>query len=351
MAYAFDILESKYGLPPLPPPTSPTISPKFEGIPESDGPSFSFEVPLFVKQTCHEYRGVVMPKLMPPRALKALKNFEVRPDDIFVVTFPKSGTTWMQHILLLTLHEGDLSKLEGDHVTRKSPFIDIIDVWNHTDPSKAPPNAEVAREMPSPRILKSHCRLSWLPEDIRKDEPKAKVIYVARNPKDIAASFFHFCRLVDALPSYSSWDVFFEEFISGRAPQGSWFENVLPWWERRNHPNVLFLKYEDMKKDLRGTVERVARFIGKSLSDDVINRIAEASTFGAMKKSKSANPDFILAKVGVAQKEQENKSSSSFMRKGSVGDWKNYFTVAQNRRFDELYARKMTGSGLKFQFG
>ncbi|XP_071506514.1 sulfotransferase 1A1-like [Diadema antillarum] len=321
-----------------------------EGILESDEPIFSFEVPLCVKETCHEYRGVVMPNIMPPRALKALENFKVRPDDIFVVTFPKSGTTWMQQIVLLTLHEGDVSKLDGGHIITKVPFLEMVDIHNHTDPRKAPPLADVAREMPSPRILKSHCRLSWLPEDIRTDEPKAKVIYVARNPKDTAVSVFHFCHFVDHLPSYNSWDVFFEEFIAERAPQGSWFENVLPLWERRNHPNVLFLKYEDMKKNLRGTVEQVARFIGKSLSDDVIDRIVEASTFGAMKKSKSANPDFLKAELDPSQKEPESKTSSSFMRKGVVGDWKNYFTDDQSRRFDELYAEKMTGSGLEFQF-
>ncbi|XP_071491197.1 sulfotransferase 1A1-like [Diadema antillarum] len=316
----------------------------------SEEPIFSSEVPPCVKETCYEYRGVVVPTHMAPRALAALENFEVRPDDTFVITYVKSGTTWMQQIMLLVLYEGDVAKLEGDHILTMVPFLDTVDIFNFTDLSKAPPVADYAKDMPSPRILKTHCPTDWLPVDIRSDDPKVKVIYVARNPKDTAVSLYHFCLLLGNLPSYESWDIFFEEYIAGRTPVGSWFENVLPWWRRRNHPNVLFLKYEDMKKDHRGTVEQVASFMEKSLSDDVIDRIVEASTFSAMKKSNSSNPDSLITTSGLAKNENTMKSGSSFMRKGAIGDWKNYFTVNQNRRFDELYAKEMAGTGLEFQF-
>ncbi|XP_030854985.1 LOW QUALITY PROTEIN: sulfotransferase 1C2A-like [Strongylocentrotus purpuratus] len=176
------------------------------------------------------------------------------------------------------------------------------------------------------------------------------VIYVARNPKDTAVSYYHFCHYTPHLPSYDSWDMFFEEFLANRAPQGSWFETyVLPWWRRRNHPNVLFLKYEDMKKDLPGAVQQIAEFMGKSLSDDVIEKIAEASTFEAMKKNPLSNPDTLLQK-GNKESGLGQSSTSSFMRKGVVGDWKNYFTDEQKKRFDKLYDKEMAGSGLEFEF-
>ncbi|XP_071484078.1 sulfotransferase 1A1-like [Diadema antillarum] len=315
-----------------------------ERAPESDQPIFSSEVPACVKEKCYEYRGVIVPNHMPRRALVALENFEVRPDDTFVITYIKSGTTWMQQIMLLVRYEGDVAKLEGEHIMAMVPFLDIVDV------NKAPLFSDYAKDMPSPRILKTHCLPDWLPLDIRSDDPKVKVIYVARNPKDTAVSLYHFCRLLRHLPSYETWDIFFEEFIAGRAIMGSWFENVLPWWRRRNHPNVLFLKYEDMKKDHRGAVEQVASFMGKALSDDVMDRIVEASTFSAMKKSKSSNPDSLITSSGLATSENTMKSGSSFMRKGAIGDWQNYFTVDQNRRFDELYAKEMAGTGLEFQF-
>ncbi|XP_071484121.1 sulfotransferase 1C2-like [Diadema antillarum] len=323
---------------------------------ENSGSAFSCDVPKSVRDSCYEYRGVVMPNFMSLRCMKALENFEVRPDDTFIITYPKSGTTWLQQITLLVNFDGDASQMEGKHITQLSPFLDEVDLFTSLDIDEAPLVADQAKELPSPRILKSHCLTNWLPAEIRTDDPKVKVIYVVRNPKDTAASYYNFCQFIGPLPSYESWDVFFEEFLAGRAPQGSWFENVLPWWRRRNHPNVLFLKYEDMKKDLGAAVKQIAQFMGKSFSDDVIDRIVEASTFSAMKKSKSANPDSVIASVKNVTKKEETKKSEmkksegSFMRKGAIGDWKNYFSAEQNRRFDELYAKEMAGSGLELQF-
>ncbi|XP_072173964.1 sulfotransferase 1A3-like [Diadema setosum] len=309
----------------------------------------SFEVPACVLDTCYEYRGVVMPNHMSARCMEALEKFEVRPDDTFIISYPKSGTTWLQQIILLIRCEGDMSKLGAGHMMTMVPSLDMHDVVNYSDLNKAPVISDFAKGMPSPRLLKSHCHSDWLPVEIGTDDPKVKVIYVARNPKDNAVSLFHFCLLVSRLPFYKSWDVFIEEYMAGRVPYGSWFENVLPWWKRRNHPNVLFLKYEDMKKDHYGVVEQVARFMGKSLSDDVIEGIVEASSFRTMKENQQSNPDTLLRKLNHLFKGRQ-ESDASFMRKGSVGDWKNYFSEEQNLRFDQLYGRKMADSDLVFQF-
>ncbi|XP_071484079.1 sulfotransferase 1A3-like [Diadema antillarum] len=309
----------------------------------------SFEVPPSVLDTCYEYRGVVMPNHMSVECMRALENFEVRPDDTFVISYPKAGTHWLQQILLLVRCGGDMSKLGERHMMTMVPFLDMLDVVNYSDLNEAPMISGFAKRMPSPRILKSHGRSDWLPAEIRTDDPKVKVIYVARNPKDTAVSLFHFCLLLWRLPTYESWDIFIEEYMAGRAPFGSWFENVLPWWARRNHPNVLFVKYEDMKRDHRRVVEQVAQFMGESLSDDVIDGIVEASTFSAMKESQQSNPDTVLRKSNDVFKGKQ-KSNASFMRKGSIGDWKNYFSEDQNRRFDQLYAKRMADSDLMFQF-
>ena len=82
----------------------------------------------------------------------------------------------------------------------------------------APTFCDIADAMPmdSPRILKSHALPNFLPADIATD-PKAKVIYVARNPKDAAVSLYHFCLYFADLPDYSSWGDFFEDFIADRS--------------------------------------------------------------------------------------------------------------------------------------
>ncbi|XP_071491204.1 sulfotransferase 1C2-like [Diadema antillarum] len=309
---------------------------------QNDGTSeFSSEVPECVRKTCYEYRGVIMPNFMPTRCMRKLEHFETRPDDLFVISYPKSGTTWIQQLALLIRFDGNLSLLADQHIMTLVPFLDSVDFLNLTNVDTAATYIDMAASMPSPRIMKSHSLLNWLPPDIRSHDPKVKVIYVARNPKDVAVSYFHFCHYSPLLPSYDSWDTFFEEYIEGRAPQGSWFENVLPWWKRRNHPNVLFLKYEDMKKDLHTAVVQIMQFMGKSLPSDVIDQIVAASTFDAMKKSPSSNPDLQAGRT---------IERGSFMRKGAVADWKNYFSDEQSCRFDELYKKELAESGLDFDF-
>ncbi|KXJ05332.1 sulfotransferase 1C2A, partial [Exaiptasia diaphana] len=127
---------------------------------------------------------------------------------------------------------------------------------------------------------------------------------------------------------------------------GSWIDHVLGWWAHRDDDNVLFLKYEDMKKDLPCAVQQIAKFLGKDLSPEMIQRIADQTTFTAMSDGKGRfydnEPDYLKLKTPGATK---------FLRKGEVGDWKNYFTDEQNRRFDEMFEKeRMAISGLEIEF-
>ena len=106
--------------------------------------------------------------------------------------------------------------------------------------------------------------------------------------------------------------------------------------------NILFLKYEDMKKDLPKAVETIASFIGYKLEPQVMDSIAQQCTFQSMKE----NPATSTPPAPQLRKE----GSEPFIRKGIVGDWKNYFTEDQNQRFDEQYTEKMSGTGFEFIF-
>ena len=97
-------------------------------------------------------------------------DFSVRDDDLFIVTYPKSGTTWTQQITLLLINNGE----EEDRI-----LIDVMpwlegEAWFHK-----------AKNMDSPRYIKSHLPYALIP---RVSNSRAKYIYVARNPKDCVVS-------------------------------------------------------------------------------------------------------------------------------------------------------------------
>ena len=82
----------------------------------------------------------------------------------------------------------------------------------------------------------------------------------------------------------------------------------------------------------------IRNFLNKPLSNDFTARIAKQCTFNGMKKN--------AASYSIKSHEGE----TSLLRKGVVGDWKNYFTPELNERFENELLAKLKGSGLEFDF-
>ena len=107
-------------------------------------------------------------------------------------------------------------------------------------------------------------------------------------------------------------------------------------------PNILFMKYEDMKKDLPEAVRKVAEFMGVTLTPNLTKTIANQADFDYMKES-----------VGVLEvmKKSRKPGGTDFFRKGIVGDWRSLFSEEQSARMDVIYDKKLAGTGLEFDFG
>lgn len=278
----------------------------------------------------YKYRtieGVMLPPYVTPDRYAVSRSIETRPNDVCYCSFPKSGSTWLSNVLYLILHNGEVP--EGK--TLRGCLHWMESSWPY------PRSREEVDALPSPRIFKSHMPYHMALAGGPEQSP-CKYIYIARNPKDVCVSYFHFESGKAWSGGYSGpWEHWLKLFMEGRVQRGDWFEHVLSWWKRKDADNLLFLKYEDMKRDFDGQLRRIASYLGYQLSEEVIDRIKTATSFSRMKTEQFSN-------------HREIPQLEGFFRKGEIGSWKDQFTVAQSEAFDRLYRERMNGAGLDFEF-
>ncbi|XP_077523982.1 sulfotransferase ssu-1-like [Amblyomma americanum] len=296
--------------------------------------------------------GVFLGKHFPDDAVRSTLAYKPRPDDLFTVSYPKCGTTWMQHIVYNILMNGEESSDPLDLVLRL-PFLEMQ-------------GGEAAEYAPRPAAFKTHLSFHKNPYS-----PDAKYIYITRNPYDCCVSFYYHTR---NLPPYKfadgTFDQFFELFLQGRVDFGDYFENVLSWYEHRNDPNVLFLTYEDLKRDTARGILKIAAFIGEDqekklkANPELMKRILENTSVQHMKKKvmvspppvkledlsesellKRLRPELLKGVRNVIDVTRE-PMTGEFVRKGQVGDWRNHFSPEQIRRLKERIAEATAGSDL-----
>ncbi|XP_075432009.1 sulfotransferase 1B1-like [Ascaphus truei] len=260
--------------------------------------------------------------------------FQVRSDDLFIASYPKSGTTWISEIVDMILNNGDVEKCKRDSIHNRVVMLELAGIKTML------PGTELLSKMPSPRLIKTHLPIQLLPKSFW--ENNCKIVYVARNAKDVAVSSYYFYSANKLHPHPGTMQEYLENFKAGRVSFGSWYDHVKGWWEKRMDLPILYLFYEDMKEDLRREILKVVGFLEKHLDNDVLEKIVRHASFDVMKDNPMTNysliPSILL-----------DQSISPFMRKGVSGDWKNYFTVEQNNKFDEDYRKKMSGTTLCFR--
>ncbi|CAN8011934.1 unnamed protein product [Ixodes pacificus] len=175
--------------------------------------------------------------------------------------------------------------------------------------------------------------------------PKAKYVYLTRNPLDVCVSFYHFTR---SLPVYrfndGTFDDFFELFVTGKNDRGDFFDHLMSWYSHKDDPNVFFVTYEELKRNFKDTVLRLAYFLGEEYArpletdEELFQKVADQSsmqrlseilmiTEGKMKSMEEKGDSDILdvAKRFVCNESGKPSPQSILVRKGIVGDWKTHF--------------------------
>jgi aryl sulfotransferase len=249
-------------------------------------------------------------------------NFKFRDDDIVIVTYAKSGTTWMQQIVGQLIFDGD----EDTDVARLSPWVDLRIM---------PPEVIAGLEQQTHRrFIKTH-----LPVDALVFSPKAKYIFIGRDGRDAAWSLFN--HHINATEEY------FEAFnntpgrVGPRLERGSgnvhefytgWFdgdghpywpvwENIRSWWALRDLPNVKLIHFNDMKVDLPGSVRRIADFLKIKPDAAAFEKILAHCTFDYMK----AHAELAAPRGGIMW----NGGAKTFINKGTNGRWRDTLSAAE----------------------
>lgn len=186
--------------------------------------------------------------------------------------------------------------------------VDDVVPWLDCDPYSVKPCGER-------RYFKTHVPFTWLPYN-----EKAKYIYVARNPKDVAVSFYYFLEnMQDQVIGYKKENKiemasFIDYFAEGKVLYGCWWDHILSWYNASlESKNILFVTYEEMSADLEAEISRISSFLDQNLDEETIKGIAEKCTFNSMKNNKKSSMAYC----------------KNFWRKGQCGDHVNHFSEEQ----------------------
>ncbi|XP_028167047.1 estrogen sulfotransferase-like isoform X1 [Ostrinia furnacalis] len=286
-------------------------------------------------------------------------NMPIRSDDVFVVTFPKSGTTWVQELVWLIGNNFDYETAAAIPLIKRSPFLEHSSFCNGENTRNVlleilkgdekkiqffkellKPSYKMVEALPSPRFVKSHLPLSLLPLGLLR----ARVVYVARDPRDVAVSYYHHALLFKNYCFTGDFKNFWDYFRKDMLDWTPYFEHIKEAWDKRDHPNMLFLFYEELLEDLAGAVRRVAKFLGAPVSEEQVVRLCDHLSFHNFKNNKSVNFD-VMREMGLMSED------GHFVRKGKAGGWREYFDEQMAAQAQQWIDDNLRGTDLRFPSG
>jgi hypothetical protein len=232
--------------------------------------------------------------------------------DVFLVSYPKSGNTWLRFLLGNYITDGKCD------FTNSHLIIPDVDY-----------NPEAIIACATPRIIKSHRPFP---------QPYKRVVYLVRDGRDVAVSYFHYMKKYGRLDKNLDFQDYLPQFIDGTLDAyGSWGNHVKNWVNSGTE-NFIVIKYEDIKSNPLPILCRVIEFCGLKVDENKIVAAIETSDVRRMQslEKKQHNDVSLLS---------NSDPSMLFVRKGIVGDWKNYFSTLMLDQFMDSFGEVLHDQG------
>ena len=322
-----------------------------------------------IKETKNKMAPMPYLPFTTEETLKACIDISLKSNDIFICSYPKSGTTWVQHIIIsiLLCHKVNTGKMsnqprEYTHVSQFAPFFEVKDHWDwdaiqNNSTIQLRSDIRENHEWLGWRVVNTHLRWNMLPKkniisslidsqfNRQEQTRKPKFIYLIRSPLDVCVSFYHHLSNQVEGGYDGTMNEFFNEWMNGEIPFGTWVDHIrsfLPAFEDKDSDiDVLLVSYEEMVSNLPHVLDQIIAFLDldKSITSKQRQDLLPTFQFENMKQSLSK---FQPISVTWKQKQITNLSDHSsytksfqFLRNGKSGDSKNYLSINQRQLFVE----------------
>ncbi len=246
------------------------------------------------------------------------RNFAVYPDDTFVVSYPRSGNTWTRFLIANLVHP-----------EKEVSFANIEQLI----PDTSSQSNRALKATPRPRIIKTHEYF---------DHRYPKTIYIVRDPRDVALSYYDFQRKYMQIDDAYPLEQYVDDFVSGKLVSigwGTWGENVASWiYTRGKRDNFLLMRYEDMMKNTERELARISEFLNIPLEPQRLKRAIESSSADRMRALEKLQEDNWVAT-------KNRRKDIPFVRVAKSGGWHSALPASCVQQIENAWGGLMTPLG------